>query len=113
MTADRPPPRRGGIPLQCPPGGPAGPHPSTRQTDTADIGTNFPTHEKEGSTVTSELGFTIRTLADHDEVRTSDQDTIVKSYRVPSRSKVPAECPMKTGPTPAPQPHYPEASLLK
>ena len=79
MTADRPPPRRGGIPLQCPPGGPSSfdETDSTRATNTADIGTRFPTHEKEGSTVTSELGFTIRTLADHDEVRMSDQDTIV------------------------------------
>ena len=44
---------------------------SARATKTANTGTKFPTHEKEGRTITTALGFTIRTLADHDAASTS------------------------------------------
>ena len=41
---------------------------SSRWSETADTTTKYPTHENEGNTTTSELGFIIRIRVDHDEV---------------------------------------------
>ena len=62
-----------GPPLQCLPDGPARsrtPRPAQQapqEPPIADTGTKLSTHVKQGRTISSTLGFTIRTLADHDE----------------------------------------------
>ena len=93
---------------------------TAQATKTADTGTKYPTHENEGNMTTSELGFTIKTRADHDKASTrvwygrpGHHSLPSRPYKAPPRSKLPAERPMESGSAPVLQFHYLAAVLLK